>query len=125
MTVAPTAEFIFKSRRIEPATGMVAGPQAPADRTAGAVAAAPAEPFRPFTAYALCWPARRKGAPLQVMTSTLSRMRSEVRDAFIAFYADKDFGRRQWAADLARGAFIARVIVSPDPGFALPKGAMR
>lgn len=117
-------QIIFKSRR-GLAPGMVAGPQAPAGRAAGAVAAAPAEAFRPFPAFALCWPAYRRGAPIIVMTHTLSRHRSEVRDAFLRAYDDAAAGHVRWADDLRRGAFIARVIVSADPTFALPKGARR
>lgn len=120
MSAAPP--FEFKSRRAISA-GLVAGPQAPADRTAGEGESAPAAPFRPFRAYVLAYASRRQGH-LHPILSTLSVKRSKVKDAFCDFYRDREAGNRQWARALKSGARITRVVVTADPDFDFPKGAI-
>lgn len=121
MTAVPL--FEFKSRRSGSPGGHVAmGPQAlVATRAAGAKQTrAPAVSFS-FPAFVLCRRPVRGRAPIP-MPGTMRRLRSEVRDAFVAMFRTPEAGQKAFAARIRDGAVIVKVQVTMDPAFNLPKG---
>ena len=120
----PTSPLIFKSRRSGSTAGHVAPVSTGAQQAVAGGADTQGEPaavlIRPFRAYALCFPSRRKGAPATVMFGTLSVQRSGVRASFDGIYKSPANAMLAWSMALENGAFIARVIVSADPDFTPP-----
>ncbi len=117
------APLMFKSRRTSSPAGLAGGVAAPLTGSAAGEEQSmvpAAEPFRPFRAYVLAYPSRRAGH-LHPVLSTLSYKRSDVREAFAAFYRDRDAANRQWARAMKGGARIVRLVVTMDPTFDLPE----